>query len=175
MYFIICPLAALNSNIQFYEHSDTLLSFTDNAHEYYQRGSVAQRRKILEIISEKITCKDKSLNISLKPVFQTIAEKQYNLRSKLANNRTQETSIKKGLEPNSNPDFINGSSGEGLRWQSSKTIENRFALRFTLKEHRHKEPMEGRTCEDCAGNPSRFESVAKNFCTKKEGLMPSFF
>ena len=96
---------------QFYEHSDTLLRFTDNAHEYYQKGSVVQRRKILEIISEKITYKDKSLNISLKPVFQTIAEKQYNLRSKLENNRTLKNSIKKGSEPNSNPDFLNGSSG----------------------------------------------------------------
>ena len=96
---------------QFYEHADTMLRFTDNAHEYYQRGSVAQRRKILEIISEKITYKDKSLNISLKPVFQAIAEKQYNLCFKLENNRTQENTIKKGFEPNSNPDFLNGSSG----------------------------------------------------------------
>lgn len=34
-------------NKQFYEQADTLLSFTDNAYEYYLKGNIAQRRKIL--------------------------------------------------------------------------------------------------------------------------------
>lgn len=59
---------------QFYEQADSLLKFTDNAYEYYQQGTIAQRRKILEIISEKITYKDKAFNLILKPVFQTIVD-----------------------------------------------------------------------------------------------------
>ena len=35
---------------QFYEQADALLRFTDNAYEYYQKGTTVQRRKILEII-----------------------------------------------------------------------------------------------------------------------------
>ncbi|CCY63914.1 resolvase [Clostridium sp. CAG:967] len=96
---------------QFYEQADTLLRFTDNAYEYYQKGTTAQRRKILEIISEKITYKDKVFNIDLKPVFRTIAENQYNLCSNLDNNRTLETGIKKGLEPNSDPNNRKNSPG----------------------------------------------------------------
>ncbi len=73
---------------QFYEQADALLRFTDNAYEYYLKGSITQRRKILEIISEKITYKDKTFNLILKPVFQTIIENQYILRSNFDNNRT---------------------------------------------------------------------------------------
>ena len=96
---------------QFYEQADTLLSFTDNAYEYYLKGSIAQRRKILEIISEKITYKDKTFNLILKPVFQTIAENQYNLRTNLYNNRTLENGIKKGLETDLSPNKRKNSSG----------------------------------------------------------------
>lgn len=56
----------------------------------------------MEIISEQITYKDKNFDIKLKPIFQTIAENQYNLEQN-ANNRTSETGIKKGLEANSCP------------------------------------------------------------------------
>ena len=83
---------------QFYEQADTLLSFTDNAYEYYLKGNIAQRRKILEIISEKITYKDKTFNLILKPVFQTIVENQYILNTKNANTRTLENGIKKEVE-----------------------------------------------------------------------------
>lgn len=83
---------------QFYEQADTLLRFTDNAYEYYLKGSIAQRRKILEIISEKITYKDKTFNLILKPVFQTIVENQYILKTKNANNRTLENGTKKEVE-----------------------------------------------------------------------------
>ena len=76
---------------QFYEQADTLLSFTDNAYEFYLQGNTTQRRKILEIISEKITYKDKTFNLILKPVFQTIVENQYNLRDNFANNRCKRT------------------------------------------------------------------------------------
>ena len=70
---------------------------------YFLKGNTAQKRKILEIISEEITYKNKKFDIKLRPIFQTIAENQYKLSLKYANNRTSETSIKKGLEPNSSP------------------------------------------------------------------------
>lgn len=41
----------------FYDKADTLLSFTDNAHDYFLKGNLLQRRKIMEIISEEITYK----------------------------------------------------------------------------------------------------------------------
>ena len=88
---------------EFYEKADIMLGFTDNAYMYFLKGNTAQRRKILEIISEEITYKDKKFDIKLRPIFQTIAENQYKLSLKYANNRTSETSIKKGLEPNSSP------------------------------------------------------------------------
>lgn len=98
-------------NKQFYEQADTLLSFTDNAYEYYLKGNIAQRRKILEIISEKITYKDKAFNLILKPVFQTILENQYIVNTKNANNRTLENGIKKGLETDLSPNYIKNSPG----------------------------------------------------------------
>ena len=111
---------------QFYEQSDALLRFTDNAYEYYQKGSTAQRRKILEIISERITYKDKTFNLILKPVFQTIAENQYNLRSNLDNNRTLENSIKKGLETDLSPKYRKNSPG----WTRTNNLPvNRRLLR----------------------------------------------
>ena len=77
---------------------------------YFLKGNTAQRRKILEIISEEITYKDKKFDIKLRPIFQTIAENQYNLSLKYANNRTSETSIKKELEVNSSSKSIKNSS-----------------------------------------------------------------
>ncbi|MCD7879296.1 MAG: recombinase family protein, partial [Candidatus Gastranaerophilales bacterium] len=56
----------------FYEQADTLLGFMDNAHDYFLKGSLAQKRKVVEIISEKISYKDKVFNLKLKPIFQTI-------------------------------------------------------------------------------------------------------
>ena len=84
---------------QFYEQADTLLGFTDNAYEYYLKGNIAQRRKILEIISEKITYKDKTFNLILKPVFQTIVENQYILNTKMQTIELWKTALKKGLKP----------------------------------------------------------------------------
>lgn len=63
------------------------------------------------ILSQKLTYKDKELNIELKPVFKTLVENTYKLSQENANNRTLETSIKKGLESNSNPNSLNGSLG----------------------------------------------------------------
>ncbi len=88
---------------EFYEKADILLVFTDNAYEYFSKGNIKQKRKILEIISEEITYKDKNFNVKLKPIFQTIAENQYVLTQKFANNLTFKTGIKKGLETNSCP------------------------------------------------------------------------
>ena len=95
----------------FYDKADTLLSFTDNAHDYFLKGNLLQRRKIMEIISEEITYKDKNFDIKLKPIFQTIVENQYKLSLKYANNRTPETGIKKGLEANSCPNNRKNSPG----------------------------------------------------------------
>ena len=72
---------------EFYEKADILLGFTDNAYEYFSKGNIKQKRKILEIISDEITYKDKNFNVKLKPLFQTIIENQYNLVQKNANNR----------------------------------------------------------------------------------------
>lgn len=65
----------------------------------------------MEIISEEITYKDKNFDIKLKPIFQTIVENQYNLVQKNVNNRTLETGIKKGLEPDSTPKYRKNSPG----------------------------------------------------------------
>lgn len=96
---------------EFYEKADILLGFTDNAYEYFVQGIIKQKRKILEIISDEITYKDKHFDIKLKPIFQTIAENQYILKQKSDNNRTLETGIKKGLEPNSDPKYRKNSPG----------------------------------------------------------------
>ena len=96
---------------EFYEKADIMLGFTDNAYEYFLKGNTAQRRKILEIISEEITYKDKKFDIKLRPIFQTIAENQYKLSLKYANNRTSETGVKKELEVNSSSKSIKNSPG----------------------------------------------------------------
>ena len=96
---------------RFYEQSDSLLSFTDNAYDYYLKGNNEQKRRIIEIISDKISYKDKKFDIELKPVFQTIAENQYKLRTENNNNRTLETGTKKGLETNSCPNNRKNSPG----------------------------------------------------------------
>ena len=109
---LIIQLEEINKlDKQFYEQADILLGFTDNAHELYLKGSLAQRRKIIEIISETISYKDKNFDIKLRPVFQTIVENQYNLTQKLANNRTLELGIKKGFEPDSDPEYRKNSPG----------------------------------------------------------------
>ena len=96
---------------EFYSQADLLLGFTDNAYDYFLQGNIEQRRRILEIISEQITYKNKHFDIKLKPIFQTIVENQYNLVQKNANNRTPETGIKKGLETDSCPNNRKNSPG----------------------------------------------------------------
>ncbi len=96
---------------EFYSQADLLLGFTDNAYDYFLQGNIEQRRRILEIISEQITYKNKHFDIKLKPIFQTIVENQYNLAQKNANNRTSETGIKKGLETDSCPNNRKNSPG----------------------------------------------------------------
>lgn len=82
----------------FYDKADTLLSFTDNAHDYFLKGNLFQRRKIMEIISEQITYKDKNFDIKLKPIFQTIIENQYNLVQKMLTIELLKQALKKGLK-----------------------------------------------------------------------------
>ena len=96
---------------EFYEKADILLGFTDNAYEYFSKGNIKQKRKILEIISDEITYKDKTFNVKLKPIFQTIAENQYNLAHDFSNNRTLENGIIKGVETNSAPKYRKISPG----------------------------------------------------------------
>lgn len=109
---------------RFYEQSDSLLSFTDNAYDYYLKGNNEQKRRIIEIISDKISYKDKNFDIELKPVFQTIAENQYKLRTENNNNRTLETSTKKGLETNSCPN--NRKNSPGWTRTSNPSINSRM-------------------------------------------------
>ena len=73
---------------EFYVKTDDLLAFTDNAYDYYLKGNIEQRKKIIEIISNKISYKNKNLNVELKPIFQTIVENCYNLQQNRDNNRT---------------------------------------------------------------------------------------
>lgn len=111
-------------NKQFYEQADTLLSFTDNAYEYYLKGNIAQRRKILEIISEKITYKDKTFNLILKPVFQTIAENQYKIAQNLYNNRTLENGTKKEVETDLTP--LNRKNSPGWTRTNNLPVNSRL-------------------------------------------------
>ena len=80
-------------------------------HSKAEKGTIAQRRKILEIISEKITYKDKTFNLILKPIFQTIVENQYILNAQNSNNRTLENGTKKGLEGDLSPNVRKNSPG----------------------------------------------------------------
>ena len=109
---------------EFYEKADILLGFTDNAYEYFSKGNIKQKRKILEIISEEITYKDKNFNVKLKPIFQTIAENQYVLTQKFANNLTFKTGIKKGLETNSCPN--NGKYSPGWARTNNLPVNSRL-------------------------------------------------
>lgn len=72
-----------------------MLGFTDNAYMYFLKGNTAQRRKILEIISEEITYKDKNFDIKLKPIFQTIIENQYNWVQKMPTIELWKQALKK--------------------------------------------------------------------------------
>ncbi len=109
---------------EFYEKADILLGFTDNAYEYFSKGNIKQKRKILEIISEEITYKDKNFNVKLKPIFQTIAENQYNLTQKFANNRALKNGIIKGVETNSTPK--NRKNSPGWTRTSNPSINSRM-------------------------------------------------
>lgn len=53
---------------QFYEKTDMLLGFIENVYEYFKNGTPSQRRRILKIISEKFSFKNKEFNLMLKPV-----------------------------------------------------------------------------------------------------------
>ena len=94
---------------RFYKQSDSLLDFTDNAYEYYLKGNTAQKRRIIEIIKNKITYKDKELNIELKPIFQTIVENHYILSQKADNNRTLENVNITELEAKKDPEYSKNS------------------------------------------------------------------
>ena len=57
------------------------------------------------------TYKDKNFNVKLKPIFKTIAQNQYKLTQKFANNRTLGNGIIKGVETNSTPNNRKNSPG----------------------------------------------------------------
>lgn len=96
---------------EFYNKADILLGFTDNAYEYFSKGNSKQKRKILEIISDEITYKNKHFDIKLKPVFQTIVENQYNLVHNFSNNRTLKNDNIKEVEPNLTSEYKKYSPG----------------------------------------------------------------
>ena len=104
---------------RFYKQSDSLLDFTDNAYEYYLKGNTAQKRRIIEIIKNKITYKDKELNIELKPIFQTIVENHYILSQKADNNRTLENVNITELEAKKDPEYSKNSSGKTRTYNPS--------------------------------------------------------
>ena len=104
---------------RFYKQSDSLLDFTDNAYEYYLKGNTAQKRRIIEIIKNKITYKDKELNIELKPIFQTIVENHYILSQKAGNNRTLENVNITELEAKKDPEYSKNSSGKTRTYNPS--------------------------------------------------------
>ena len=88
---------------KFYEQSNILLKFIDDAYDLYLQGSLEQRKRIINIISQSLSYKDKEFSIVLKPVFKTIIENQYNLRIKNANNRTLESGYSTGLDADLDP------------------------------------------------------------------------
>ena len=100
-----------NLDKQFYDKTSTLLGFLDNAYDLFLKGTMAQRRKIMEIISEKIVYKDKNFDIKLRPVFQDLVENNYKISKKSSKNRNAEMSIIKGVEPNSTPNNRKNSPG----------------------------------------------------------------
>ena len=104
---------------RFYKQSDSLLDFTDNAYEYYLKGNTAQKRRIIEIIKNKITYKDKELNIELKPIFQTIVENHYILSQNAGNNRTLENVNITELEAKKDPEYSKNSSGKTRTYNPS--------------------------------------------------------
>ena len=104
---------------RFYKQSDSLLDFTDNAYEYYLKGNTAQKRRIIEIIKNKITYKDKELNIELKPIYQTIVENHYILSQKAGNNRTLENVNITELEAKKDPEYSKNSSGKTRTYNPS--------------------------------------------------------
>ena len=104
---------------RFYKQSDSLLDFTDNAYEYYLKGNTAQKRRIIEIIKNKITYKDKELNIELKPIFQTIVKNQYILSQKAGKNRTLENVNITELEAKKDPEYSKNSSGKTRTYNPS--------------------------------------------------------
>ena len=66
---------------------------------------MAQRRKIMNIISEKIVYKNKSFDIKLRPVFQDLVENHCKMTQKIGKNRNAKNGIIKGVEPNSTPKY----------------------------------------------------------------------
>lgn len=88
----------------FYEQSNVLLKFIDDAYDLYLQGSLEQRKRIINIISQNLSYKDKEFSIELKPVFQTIVQNAYNLRIKNANNRTLESGYSSGLDTDLDPE-----------------------------------------------------------------------
>ena len=109
---------------QFYEKTDMLLGFTENVHEYFQKGNSQQRRRILEIISDEVTFKNGELNIKLKPLFQSIVENQYISAQKMNKNRNTETGIIKGFEAPSDP--LNEKFSPGWTRTNSLPVNSRL-------------------------------------------------
>ena len=67
---------------QFYDDTGIMLGFLDNIHDLFIRGTMHQRKKIINIIAEAILYKDKHFDIKLRPFFQDLVKKQLELVKK---------------------------------------------------------------------------------------------
>ncbi|MCQ2743303.1 MAG: hypothetical protein MJ230_00710 [bacterium] len=73
--------------------------------------NLQQKKLILEIISEDLTYKDKTLSVKLRPIFDCLSKSSIKLINiEFENNRTLENMIDSGLQGDKTPKTIKNSS-----------------------------------------------------------------
>lgn len=83
---------------QFYDDTGIMLGFLDNIHDLFIRGTMHQRKKIINIIAEAILYKDKHFDIKLRPFFQDLVKNQLELVKKNSKYRNVKTTVLPGVE-----------------------------------------------------------------------------
>ena len=83
---------------QFYDDTGIMLGFLDNIHDLFIRGTMHQRKKIINIIAEAILYKDKHFDIKLRPFFQDLVKNQLELVKKNSKYRNVKTTVLSGVE-----------------------------------------------------------------------------
>lgn len=63
-----------NSDRKFFESSNHILQFCNDAHSWFLRGNAEQKRNIINLACSNLSYKDKELSIELSSVFNCIAE-----------------------------------------------------------------------------------------------------